>query len=155
MKRLLLIAAVVLALGAGSAEAGGVGIGQARIVERPVAPVVALISPSTLQEDIARAAAYWQVPTPPACASMFAEYADLPPDSWGNATTPPAGWFGPCFMRIVRGLSARDQCLVVTHEYGHWLGLAHDPSDPSNPMYFAGPHWALLPLCEALDVASL
>lgn len=123
------------------------GIADSVAVESHSAPPE--IAFRTLEEDLAAAEVYWQAPLPPAvCLGSTVGYANLPPDRWGEATLPTPGWEGDCVMYVTPGLKPEDQCLVVVHEAGHWLGLPHN-ADPASPMYELGPWWTTVPQCEA------
>lgn len=61
------------------------------------------------------------------CSSYSIEWDQtLTPDRAGEATMPTGLPRVDCEMRISGGLSPRELCYVVIHEYGHWLGLNHD-----------------------------
>lgn len=82
-------------------------------------------APATLQGDLDAAAAYWQQAVPARCSTGSVSSARLPRRVLGEATIPDPVLSGPCEMKISRGMTDRMRCLVVVHEYGHWLGLHH------------------------------
>ena len=94
-----------------------------------VAPAPA---PATVQGDFAAAASYFDQDTPIDCSTESVSSATLPGRELGEATVPSE--IEPCIMKISRGMTHRLRCLVVVHEYGHWLGLHHS-SDRRNVMF--------------------
>ena len=66
----------------------------------------------------------------------------------GDGTVPDPTQSGPCAMEISAGMNHRLRCLVVVHEYGHWLGLGHS-SDRHDPMFpVIDPKNLTVPQCE-------
>lgn len=83
-------------------------------------------APATLQGDLDAATAYWQGAVPSQCSSeSISSVAKLPGRVLGEATLTDPTQAGPCTMEISRGMTHRMRCLVVVHEFGHWLGLRH------------------------------
>jgi hypothetical protein len=107
------------------------------------------VAPPTVQADLGAAAAYWQQPIPPQCTSTtVSSVTTLPSRVLGEATESEPNVVGPCTMVIARGMDPRLRCLVVAHEYGHWLGFAHS-ADRHNPMFpVIDPTMVVLPQCE-------
>ena len=103
-------------------------------------------APATVQGDLAAAAAYWQA-TPARCSPVSVFVGRTPPHVLGEATLPDAVESGPCEMKISRGLSPRMRCLVVVHEYGHWLGYRHS-RDRHDPMFPLMDERTIVPQCE-------
>lgn len=103
-------------------------------------------APATLQGDFDAAAAYWQA-APVGCSTESVTSGRMPARVLGEATIPDPVESGPCEMKISRGMSPRMRCLVVVHEYGHWLGHHHsrDRQDPMFPV--VGPRM-VVPQCE-------
>lgn len=102
--------------------------------------------PAGIEGDLQGARDYWGS-EPLGCASTSVEIVALPPDRWGEATLPPPNWRGPCVMRVAPDLEPWYQCLVVVHEFGHWLSVEHN-GDQTSPMYERGPYWATIPQCD-------
>lgn len=96
-----------------------------------------------------QAEAFWQR-QPTSCTSVTQEVGIVRSGERGWATVPAAP--GPCRIVVAPGLSAPWLCEVMTHEYGHLLGLGHS-SDPADAMY---PEMAALasPICAALASAE-
>lgn len=92
-------------------------------------------APATLQGDLDAAAAYWQK-APAGCSTESVFVGRTPSHVLGEATLPGVLASEPCEMKISRGMSLRMRCLVVVHEYGHWLGYHHsrDRHDPMFPL---------------------
>jgi hypothetical protein len=107
-----------------------------------VAPAPA---PATVQGDFAAAASYFDQAAPIDCSTESVSSAPLPGRELGEATVP--SQLEPCVMRIKRGMPHRLRCLVVVHEYGHWLGLHHS-SDRGNVMFPVIRTDLVLPACE-------
>jgi Matrixin len=105
-------------------------------------------APSTLQGDLDAAAAYWQQAVPAQCSSeTVSSVAKLPGRVLAEATLSQPDLSGPCTMEVTRGMTHRLRCLVVVHEYGHWLGLGHS-ADRHDVMFpVINPNLAL-PECE-------
>ena len=104
-------------------------------------------APATLQGDLGAAATYWQQAVPARCSTGSVSSTRLPHHVLGEATIPDPVQSGPCEMKINRGMTRRMRCLVVVHEYGHWLGLHHS-ADRHNAMFpVIGPSMRV-PECE-------
>jgi hypothetical protein len=103
-------------------------------------------APATLQGDLGAAAAYWQA-TPANCSTESVASARLSPDMLGEATVPDPVQSGPCMMKVSPGMTRRLRCLVVVHEYGHWLGLHHS-TDRHNIMFPVMTPRMVIPECE-------
>lgn len=105
----------------------------------------------TIAEDLTLAEAYWGT-QPNRCASReIIVSAQSPVEGYSGAAgyaTNPHDYTEaiPCVMWIREGLGVREQCLIVVHEYGHWLGLSHS-NDPTSPMYVDGPWGARVGVC--------
>jgi len=102
-------------------------------------------APTTLPGAVAAAAGYWQA-TPAHCSTESVSLGRTPPGVLGEATLPDAAG-GPCEMVISRGMSPRLRCLVVVHEYGHWLGHRHS-RDRRDPMFPLLDTRTIVPQCE-------
>lgn len=96
-----------------------------------------------------QAEAFWQR-QPTNCTSIAKEVGVLAggEDSWASVPSAP----GPCRIEVAPGLSPPWLCEVMTHEYGHLLGLGHS-TDPADVMY---PVLGALasPICAALAAAE-
>jgi len=103
-------------------------------------------APATLQGDLDAAAAYWKA-APARCSTESVFMGRTPPHVLGEATLPEAVASEPCEMKISRGMSPRLRCLVVVHEYGHWLGYHHS-RDRHNPMFPLMDRGMIVPPCE-------
>jgi Matrixin len=104
-------------------------------------------APATLQGDLDAAAAYWQA-APAHCSTESVASVKLPRRVLGEGTIPDPSKSGPCVMEISPGMNHRLRCLVVVHEYGHWLGLGHS-IDPHDPMFAViDPKNLTVPECE-------
>lgn len=103
-------------------------------------------APATLQGDLDAATAYWQA-APARCSTKSVFVGRTPPHVLGEATLPEAAASEPCEMKISRGLSLRMRCLVVVHEYGHWLGYHHS-RDRQDPMFPQMDPRMVVPQCE-------
>jgi len=104
-------------------------------------------APATLQGDLDAAAAYWQQAVPARCSTGSVSSGRLPRRVLGEATIPDPVQSGPCEMKISRGMTLRLRCLVVVHEYGHWLGHRHS-SDRADPMFPQVDLRTVVPPCE-------
>ncbi len=103
-------------------------------------------APATLQDDLDAAVAYWQA-APAHCSTESVSSVRLSRHRLGEASVPNLLQRTPCVMRISRGMAPRLRCLVVVHEYGHWLGLGHSP-DRHDPMFPVMDPRMVLPECE-------
>jgi Matrixin len=104
-------------------------------------------APATMQGDLAAAASYWQGAVPAHCSSESISSAPMPGRVLGEATVPDLEQVEPCMMKINRGMTERLRCLVVVHEYGHWLGLDHS-ADRKSPMFPVIEPSLVVPQCE-------
>jgi hypothetical protein len=115
--------------------------GAAMVLSGPAA------APATVQGDLDAAAAYWQA-APAHCSTESVTSMPLRGRVLGDGTVPDPTQSGPCVMEISTGMSRRLRCLVVVHEYGHWLGLGHSP-DRHNVMFpVVKPQNLVVPECE-------
>jgi Matrixin len=106
-------------------------------------------APPTLQSDFDAAAAYWQQAAPTQCSSeTVSSVAKMPGRVLGEATLSEPGSSGPCTMQVARGMTHRMRCLVVVHEYGHWLGFRHS-KDRQDVMFPVINPEMVVPACEA------
>ncbi len=103
-------------------------------------------APATLHGDFDAAAAFWGA-GPTHCSTESVSAGKMPRRVLGEATIPDPAASGPCVMKISRGLSHRMRCLVVVHEYGHWLGHHHS-SDRNDPMFPVVNPRMVVPQCE-------
>jgi hypothetical protein len=103
-------------------------------------------APATIHGDFDAAAAYWGA-TPTNCTTESVSARRMPPRVLGEATIPDPAVSGPCEMEITRGMNHRMRCLVVVHEYGHWLGL-HHTSVRTDPMFPVVNPRMVVPQCE-------
>jgi hypothetical protein len=103
-------------------------------------------APATLPGDFEAAAAYWGA-APAHCSTESVSAGRLPHRVLGEATIPDPAVSGPCVMKISRGMTHRMRCLVVVHEYGHWLGRHHS-SDRKDPMFPVVSPRMVVPQCE-------
>lgn len=103
-------------------------------------------APATLQGDFDAAVAYWAA-TPAHCSTESVSAGRMPRNVLGEATLPDPVASGPCVMKISRGMTHRMRCLVVVHEYGHWLGHRHS-SDRDDPMFPLVTPRMVVPQCE-------
>lgn len=104
-------------------------------------------APATLQGDLDAAAAYWQA-APTHCSTESVTLVRSRGRVLGEGTVPDPTQSGPCVMEVSTGMSRRLRCLVVVHEYGHWLGLNHSP-DTHNVMFpVVKPENLVVPECE-------
>ena len=110
-------------------------------------------APATLQGDLDAAAAYWHQPVPARCSTESVWSAPLPRGVLGEATVPDPVQSGPCEMEVSPGMTRRVRCLVVVHEYGHWLGLGHS-TDRRSPMFPKIDPNLVLPECETTQRAA-
>jgi hypothetical protein len=105
-------------------------------------------APATMQGDLAAAATYWQQPVAAHCSSESISSAAMPGRVLGEATVPDLEEQSePCMMKINSGMTHRLRCLVVVHEYGHWLGLDHS-TNRKNPMFPIIEPTLVVPECE-------
>lgn len=102
-------------------------------------------APATIQGDFAAAESYFHEEVPADCSTESVSAAKLPGRELGEATVP--SQIEPCMMKISRGMTHRLRCLVVVHEFGHWLGLHHS-ADRSNVMFPVIRPTLVLPACE-------
>jgi hypothetical protein len=102
-------------------------------------------APATIQGDFAAAESYFQGEVPADCSTESVSAVKLPGRELGEATIP--SQIEPCTMRISRGMTPRLRCLVVVHEFGHWLGLSHS-DDRRNIMFPVIRANLVLPVCE-------
>jgi hypothetical protein len=77
---------------------------------------------ATLTRDLKIARSYWGTP-PYNCTSFKVQMASSMPGKVGEGTKSRGP--GPCEITILEGLDPVQECAVVTHEYGHWIGLGH------------------------------
>jgi hypothetical protein len=104
-------------------------------------------APATLQGDLDAAAAYWQA-APALCSTESMTSIPSRGRVLGEGTVPDPTLSGPCVMEISTGMNRRLRCLVVVHEYGHWLGHGHSP-DRHNVMFpVVNPKDLVVPECE-------
>lgn len=105
-------------------------------------------APATLQGDLDAAAAYWQQAVPSQCTSAtISSVAKLPGRVLGEATLSEPNQGSPCTMEISRGMTLRLRCLVVVHDFGHWLGLRHS-HDRDDVMFPVINPEMVIPECE-------
>lgn len=89
--------------------------------------------------ELETAAAYWGVTTPPLCGSTEVRFDVTPPTGYAGWATIPTKPETACTMEVAAAQSIAKahriywQCLLVVHEYGHWMGLEHS-ADTSSPM---------------------
>jgi hypothetical protein len=136
-----------------TAGASAIGVEQARVVT-PAAQksmvVYEVKAPLHMATEVAAAQAYWGNSHPPLCSALAVIFEGTPswnPSSAGEATRPTS----PntlCLMAVIPTDDAALRCRIIVHEYGHWLGLDHEPTDRLSPMYIDGPYWAPLPECD-------
>lgn len=136
---------------------------------RPLAPKPA---DPTLIDDIAAARAYWGWSRSAQCSTEeFSEgqfmWAGME-EAEGTMLRPGRCWLQvlalPLIESHLRNLEPGDEgyapsrllhyralelrCRIAVHEYGHMLGLGHDPSE-SSPMYWRMTFKPIVPDCEA------
>jgi hypothetical protein len=105
-------------------------------------------APATMEGDFAAAATYWQGAAPAGCSSQtVSSVPKLAGRVLGEATLGDPSQNGPCTMEISRGMTHRMRCLVVVHEFGHWLGHGHS-SDRKDVMFPVINPSMVVPECE-------
>lgn len=104
-----------------AAPAGGWGAGDLRVAEH-----------------------YWGTTSPPNCASETIHFGESPPEaapreSAANIAERPGT---ACVMWIGPYTNSYEQCLVVVHEFGHWMGYGWG-TDPKSITYDGQMPWNL------------
>jgi hypothetical protein len=89
---------------------------------------------AAITRDLKIAQGYWGTP-PYNCTSFSVKTLPAMPGRVGEATKSRRP--GPCEMFILEGLDPVEECAVVVHEYGHWIGLGHS-DDLYSIMYPGG-----------------